>query len=72
MAAGAAEVAEEGRFRRENEARVVALESCLIGLHRTVEGEKVRILAIGRREDLVARGIALAADLIRLLLRVSD
>ena len=42
------------------------LHAGLVGLHRAVEGEEVRILAEGLGEDAVALGVALAADLLGL------
>src|SRR5579883_2833387 len=64
--------AEEIRFRTEHEARVAGFERRLIGLHRAVEGEEVRVLAIGFGEDAVALGVALAANLLGFLLRLGD
>src|SRR5579883_1519076 len=66
------EIAEEIRFRTEHEARVAGFERRLIGLHRAVEGEEVRVLAIGFGEDAVALGVALAANLLGFLLRLGD
>ena len=43
----------------------LCLEAGLVGLHRAVEGEEVRILAEGLGEDAVALGVALAADAAR-------
>ncbi len=42
--------------------RVARLDAGLIGLHRAIEGEELRILAEGFGEDAVALGLALAAD----------
>ena len=37
-----------------------------VGLHGAVEGEEIRILAVGVGKDAVALGVALAADLLGL------
>ena len=60
------EVAEELRIRLQHHAGVVVLQARLVGLHRAVEGEEIRILAEGFGEDAVALAVALAADLLGL------
>ena len=62
------EVPEEVRLRTDKGARPPVIEAVLIGLHRAVEGEKLRVGAIGLGEDAVALAVALAADLLGLLL----
>ena len=61
-----AEIAEEVRIRPQHQAGVAVLQAPFIGLHGAVEGEEIRILAIGVGEDAVALGVALAADLLGL------
>ena len=63
LAGRVVEVTEEVAVRLEQQPRVVRLEPGLVGLHRAVEGEEIRILVEGIGEDLVAGGVALAADL---------
>ena len=42
------------------------LHAAFVGLHRAVEAEEIRILAIGLGVDAIALGVALAADLLGL------
>src|ERR1035438_3058364 len=72
LAGRVVEVAEEVAVRIEHQAGIVRLQPVLIGLHRAVEREEVRVLVEGVGEDLVARGVAFAADLLRLGGRVGD
>src|SRR5581483_4505243 len=72
LAGGIVEVAEEIRIGFEQEPGVVRLEPCLIGLHRAIEGEEIRIAAESVGEDLVACRVALAAQLLGLGLRIGD
>src|SRR6516162_2599794 len=62
------EVAEEVRLRTDQRPRLTVGETVLIGLHRAVEGKELRVRAVGLGEDAVALAVALAADLLRLLL----
>ena len=55
-----------------HQARIAAGEGRVVGGHRAVEGEEVRVFAIGIGVDLVALGIALAAIGVGLLLRLAD
>ena len=64
MAGRIGEEAEELGIRPQQEAGVVGTEPGLIGRHRAIEGEEVRILAIGFGEQAVALGIADAAGLL--------
>ena len=66
LASGAREKTEELRTRTDQEARLARLEGALIGLHRPIEGEEVRILAERFGEDAVALGVAFALDLVGL------
>ena len=61
MAGRIGEEAEELGIRPQQEAGVVGTEPGLVGRHRAVEGEEVRIPAIGLGEQAVALGIADAA-----------
>src|ERR1700682_1777465 len=63
LARGVAEELEEVGVRPQQEAGIVALQAVLIRRHRTVEGEEIRVLAIGFREQPVAFTVALAAHL---------
>src|SRR5581483_750253 len=65
-------IPEELRIGLQHHTRVIVFHARLIGLHRPVEGEEVRILAEGVGEDAVPFGIALAADLLGLGLRLGD
>src|SRR6185437_16680855 len=60
------EEAEEASVRLEQKARVGMLEAGLVSLHRAVEGEKVRVLVECVGKNLVAGGVAFAADLLGL------
>src|SRR5262245_26954798 len=64
------EETEEVGIRPQHHAGVAVPEALLIRLHRAIEGEEVRILAERLGEDAVAFGIALAADLLALGLRI--
>src|ERR1700734_2211472 len=57
-----AEIAEEIRIRPQHEMRIGMQHASLVGLHRTIEAEETRILAVGVGVDLVAGRVALAAD----------
>src|SRR5882672_6429174 len=59
-----AEETEEIAVRLQQEAGVGAAQSVLIRRHRAVEGEELRILAVGLGEQAVAFGVALAAHLL--------
>ena len=59
---------EEVRLRTDESPRPPVGEAILIGLHRAVEAEKFGIRAIGLGEDAVTLAVALAADLVGLLL----
>src|SRR3954447_14099807 len=72
LAAAAAEEAEEIAVRRQDERRVLPAERLTIGLHRAVEGEEVLILAEGVGIDLDRLALALAAQDLRLFLRLGD
>src|SRR5882757_3679346 len=52
------EEAEELRIRPQQETGIARLEPVLVGGHRAVEREKIRILAIGLGEQPVTLGIA--------------
>src|SRR5258708_22247925 len=65
-----AEMLEEIGIRSQHQPRVVWAQSRLIGLHGTVEGKEIRILAIGLGEDAVAFAIALATSLLGARLRL--
>src|ERR1700759_3047255 len=67
---GIAEVAEEIGVRLEQEAGIAALQAVLIGRHRAVEREEVRILAIRLGKQPVALGVALATGLLGLRVRL--
>src|SRR5271165_6474851 len=64
------EVTEEVRLGAHQRPGLPVLESALVGLHRAVEGEELRVGAVGLGEDAVAFAVALAADLLGLLLRL--
>src|SRR5262249_48837732 len=69
------EIAEEVAVGIEQHARerlVVGLETDVVGLHRAIEGEEIRILAVGLGEDTVALAVALATGLLRLRGRLGD
>src|SRR5207248_1647958 len=70
LAGRVAEEAEEFGIRLEQHARVVGAQTRLIGLHRSIEGEELRIAAECLGEDPITLGIALAADLLTLRLRL--
>src|SRR5262245_8748428 len=72
LAGRIAEVAEELRIGPQQHARIVMLHASLVGLHRAVEREEVRILAERLGKDSVAFGVALAADLLGLRGRLRD
>src|SRR6266478_628751 len=63
-----AEVAEKARIRRQQHARVTGVQAVFIGLHGSVEREKIRIAPVGVGVDAVALGVALAARLLALRL----
>src|SRR5581483_4289709 len=65
-----AEVAEEIGIGLEQEAGIAAFQAVLIGRHRAVEREEVRVLAIGFGKQPVALGVALAAGLLSLGVRL--
>ena len=56
--AALAEIFEELAVGRQHHRRVVARQRVLIGLHRAVEGEEIRVLAVGRAESLGLLGVA--------------
>src|SRR6201998_797928 len=58
-----AEEPEEIGIRPQQEPGIAALQSVLIGRHRTVEREEIGVLAIGFRKQPVALAVALAAHL---------
>src|SRR5690606_6354639 len=55
-------VAEELAVRRHDHSRVVALQALLIGFHRAIKSEELRVARVGRTIDLVALCVALAAE----------
>src|ERR1700724_2376841 len=61
-----AEIAEEIRVRPQHQVRVAVLHAAFVSLHRAVEAEEPRILAVGLGIDAIALGVALAADLLGL------
>src|SRR4029077_10953245 len=65
------EIPEEVRLRTYEGPRAPVGEAILIGLHGAVEAEKLRIGAVGLRENPIALAIALAAGLVCLLLSLS-
>src|SRR6185312_4660950 len=66
------EVAEEIGFRTDQGVRMPVVEALLIGLHRAIEGEELGVRAISLGEDAVALAVALAANLLRLLLSLGE
>src|SRR5580700_187211 len=60
------EIFEEIGIWPQHEPRVIGAQPRLVGLHGSVEGEEIRILAVGFGEDAVALGVALAARLLGL------
>src|ERR1700738_4993768 len=64
LAGGVAEELEEVRIRPQQEAGIVALQPVLIGRHRAVEREEIRVLAVGLGEQPVAFAVARAAHLL--------
>src|SRR5258708_39579148 len=64
LAGRIAEELEEVGIRPQQEAGIVALQSVLIGGHRAVKREEVRVLAIGFGEQPVAFAVARAAHLL--------
>src|SRR5258705_5572002 len=72
LAAAAAEEPEEIAVRRQDQCRVLPAERLAIGLHRAVESEEVLILAEGVGVDLDRFALTLAAQDLRLLLRLGD
>src|ERR1700732_3604000 len=72
LSIGRAEETEEVRFRADDHPRLAAFQSGLIGLHRTVEGEKIGVLAIGRGENAVSFRVACASRLVGLLLSIAE
>src|SRR5690348_2561457 len=70
LALGIQEVSEELRVGLDDEPGIALLEARLIGLHRAVEGEEIRVLAERVGEDAVALGVALAAQLLALRRRL--
>src|ERR1700730_9572195 len=64
LAGGVAEELEEVRIRPQQEAGIVALQPVLIGRHRAVEREEIRVLAISLGEQPVAFAVARAAHLL--------
>src|SRR5208282_5803676 len=64
------EIAEEFRRRGQHHPRVRTLERFIIGLHRTVEGKKVFVLAECLRINAVAFLVAIAAYLLGLAVRI--
>ena len=60
------EILEELAVRRQQHARVRRLHALLVGLHRAVEAEEVRIAVERIGEDAVALGVALAAHALAL------
>src|ERR1700674_5240790 len=71
-ALGIVEVAEEVGVGRQQEPRIVLLQARLVGLHRAVEGEEVRVPPVGFGEDAVALGVAFAAHLLAARRGVGD
>src|SRR5262249_30864614 len=72
LAARIDEIAEKVGIRTQQHARVVRPQAGLVGLHGTIEREEAGVLAVGFGEYLVALGIAVAARLFRLGLRLGD
>src|ERR1700730_14068648 len=72
LAAASAEEAEEIAGRRQDHGRVLPAQRLAIGLHRAIEGEEVLILAEGIGIDLDRLALALAAQDLRLFLRLGD
>src|SRR5216683_112865 len=72
LAAAAAEEAEEIAIRRQDERRVLPAQRLAIGLHRAIKGEEVLILAERIGIDLDRLALALAAQDLRLFLRLGD
>src|SRR5437588_2740396 len=74
MARRIGEEAEELGIRPQQETGVGGAEPGLVGRHRTIEGEEIRIPAIGLGEQAVALGVAHAAGLLggRIGLRDDD
>src|SRR5215472_16982721 len=69
LAGGIAEIAEEIGIGPQHQMRIRALHAALIGLHRAIEGEEARILAVSLGENAIALAVALAADLLGLGIR---
>src|SRR5262249_23224444 len=69
-ARGIAEVAEEIGIGLQQEGGVAGLPAVLIGRHRAIEREEIRVLAIGFGEQAVALGVAFAAGLFGLGVRL--
>src|SRR4029453_7076334 len=67
-----AEKAEEIRIGPQQQASVALLQSLLVGLHRAIEREEIRVPTIGVGEDAIALGIALAADALSRRRRLSQ
>src|SRR5262245_13433269 len=63
---GIIEVAKEIAVGLEQKPCIGGFKADFIGLHRTIEGEEILILAKGIGEDFVPLSIAFAADLLRL------
>src|SRR5258708_3122437 len=63
LAGRIAKIAEEVGVGPQHHAGIAVLQSGLIGLHRTIEGKEVRVLAVGLGEDPVARRVTFTASL---------
>ena len=59
------EILEELRVGAQQQPRIAGPQRAFVGLHRTVEGEELRVLVEGLGEDAVPLGIARAADALR-------
>src|SRR6478609_8947319 len=72
LAGRVGEVAEEFRVGPQQVAGVTLLQAVLVGRHRPVEGEEVRVLSIGFGEQTVTLTVAGAADRFGLAVGVRD
>src|SRR5271170_4349408 len=66
------EIAEEVGLRAQDRSRIAAFETVVIGLHRPIKSEEVRVGAERLRENPIAFAVALATDPFGLLLRGGD
>src|SRR5262249_8757078 len=63
---------EELGIRFQQHARVIGAQTGLVGLHRAIEREEIRIAAVSLGEDAVALRVALAAGALALRLRLRE